>query len=355
MREQGALVVGEPVDASAEQRLDRRRHRKHGGHVDELPSPVLAAPQLPVVDQHLDQLLREQWVALAGRSDAHRGVRAERLDQVAHQLAALLGRERLELNRGRVQLAPGPAGAALEQLGPRHAEQHDRRPAREVGDVLHEVEEGGLRPLQVVHDHDQRAPTASASNSLRAAQKIFSVAPARRRARSPRPRRRSLCGSPPARPRPRCARPPPGRRALAGQVPHKLGQRPVGDALAVGQAAAAQDGGAVAEARRELVDEARLPDAGRPQHGHEMADAIPHRGVESAGQRIHLPVAADQGRRAPRGARPACAACTAGAGLRRGTPSRGLGRHERRGPGGAWPRRRGSRRGPRAPGGASRR
>ena len=52
-----------------------------------------------------------------------------------------------------VELAAAPARPDVEQLGTRDAEQEDGRVAREVGDVLDEVDEHRLGPLQVV-DHD---------------------------------------------------------------------------------------------------------------------------------------------------------------------------------------------------------
>ena len=66
------------------------------------------------------------------------------------------GAERLEQERRRVQLAAAPAGSDVEQLGARDAEEEDRRVAREVGDVLDEVDEDRLGPLQVVDDDDLR-------------------------------------------------------------------------------------------------------------------------------------------------------------------------------------------------------
>ena len=52
---------------------------------------------------------------------------------------------------------PPQSGRDVEELGAGDAEQEDRRTAREVGDVLDEVDEHRLRPLQVVHDDDLRA------------------------------------------------------------------------------------------------------------------------------------------------------------------------------------------------------
>ena len=75
--------------------------------------------------------------------------------------------ERLEQDRRRVQLAAAPAGSQLEQLGPGDAEEEDRRVARPVGDVLDQVEEDRLRPLDVVEHEDLWPLRGPASISLR--------------------------------------------------------------------------------------------------------------------------------------------------------------------------------------------
>ncbi len=57
---------------------------------------------------------------------------------------------------------------------------------------------------------------------------------------------------------------------------------PERDALAVGKAAAGEDGGVVADRAQRLRDEPRLPDAGVAEHGEEVARALAH----GAGKRI---------------------------------------------------------------------
>ena len=118
------------------------------------------------------------------------------------------------------------AGRRVEQLRPGHAEQQDRRVARQVGDVLDQVEERRLAPVDVVEDDDERAARRPrASSSLRKAQAISS--------------RRAAAGVV-AEQRARAARPRSARLAPR-ELLHDLDDRPVGDALAVGEAAAADD------------------------------------------------------------------------------------------------------------------
>ena len=64
--------------------------------------------------------------------------------------------QRLERRRRGVSLAAAPVATDVEQLGSRDAEQQDRSVARVVRQVVDEVEEGRLRPLEVVEDDDER-------------------------------------------------------------------------------------------------------------------------------------------------------------------------------------------------------
>ena len=106
----------------------------------------------------------------------------------------------------------------------------------EVGDVLDEVEERRLGPLQVVEDDDQRPL---------------------RRARLEQPAEREL--------RLRAATSP--SDAISGSAPiasSDLDERPVRDALAVGEAAAAEDVGRVADASRKSATSRDLPTPAGP-------------------------------------------------------------------------------------------
>ena len=116
--------------------------------------------------------------------------------------------------------------------------------------MLDEVEEGRLRPLEVVDDHDERAPLGERLEqpSRRPEDLLRGVA-----AGAAEPDR--LGEHVGDQVRLRVVRqlvhdgiPDLDTGGGAGQVAHELGQRPVGDALAVGEAAATQHGRALAEA-----------------------------------------------------------------------------------------------------------
>ena len=149
------------------------------------------------------------------------------------QLAVLDG-ERLEQDRRRIELAAAPAGPQLEQLGPGDAEQEDRCVPRPVGDVLDQVEEDGLGPLEVVEDDDLRPL---------------------RRARLDQLAEGELCV---------CGRAADHLAGVDADRDQDLDERPVGDVLAVVEAAAAQHVGASRRARQELLGQPRLADPAGP-------------------------------------------------------------------------------------------
>ncbi len=121
----------ELVEAGREQRLQRRRHL-------DLVSRLTG---------HRQHLADEQRVAAGRRGDPRAQLlRHSRPDQACRVLVA----ERLEPHRHR------PRGAAVEQLRAGHAEQQDRGAAREQRDVLDQVEERLLAPLDVVEHDDER-------------------------------------------------------------------------------------------------------------------------------------------------------------------------------------------------------
>ena len=152
-----------------------------------------------------------------------------------------------------------------------------------VGDVLDEVDEDGLGPLQVVDDDD--------------------LGPLRR---------------------PGLEQPPEGELRLGRRRPddgvgldadrdQDLDERPVGDPLAVGEAAAAEDVRRVAYPLEEVRDEARLADPGRAEEREEPARAVRDSVLVVAPEPLPLSLASDERclevarertrrRRAPRGA-----------------------------------------------------
>ena len=168
-------------------------------------------------------------------------------DVVADQRVCVLRGERLEAQR------PRPAGTPLHQLRPSHAQEQERRARREQRRRLDQIEERLVAPLDVVEDDDQRrllleqlperpGDLVPARPDLRLAQQR---ANRRRRDRIRRQHRELL---------------------------HHLDHRPVGDPLAVGQAAATHD--ASLDRGERLRHEPRLAHSCVADHRHQLAPRL---------------------------------------------------------------------------------
>jgi hypothetical protein len=152
-----ALLGLQAIQAGREQRVDGGRDRDPRQVVGERPAPVELV-QDAVVDQHPDGLLDEQRVALG-----HLGDPRPRLDghlRAAHEAAdeavGLRLGQRREGDRRRVGLGRHPVGADVEQLRARLADDQHRGALDPVGEVVEQVEERGLAPVDVVEGHDER-------------------------------------------------------------------------------------------------------------------------------------------------------------------------------------------------------
>ena len=258
-----ALLGIEAVQARGEQQLDGRRHREVGQILGRAPHLPVESQQA-VVDQHADHLLDEQRVTVGRREDALASRRRQVVlaEQVVEQFDGGIAGQRLEQDRRRVHLAAAPLRAQLEQLGPRDHEQQHRGVAGPVGEVLHQVEQQGLGPVQVVdHQHERVRPRQVLEQPARGPRGVL-------RARRLGPAEHAADRS---RDRGRLVGPvehgvhagPHGRRVGAvgqsSRLAHDLGERVVRDALAVGEAPPAQDAGAVSPPARNSRTSRDLP------------------------------------------------------------------------------------------------
>ncbi len=78
------------------------------------------------------------------------------VEEHAEQLRGLIVGERGEGERGRVELAAAPAGPAFEQLGPCGRDDQERDVAQPVHELVEEVQETLVRPVDVLDDDDER-------------------------------------------------------------------------------------------------------------------------------------------------------------------------------------------------------
>ena len=199
--------------------------------------------------------------------------------------------------RPRVRRARGWSGwvgaptrpGATQQLGPRQAEQQDRRAGRQRGDVVEQVQQRGLGPVDVLDRDDERA----------IARQPLEQPPQR-------PRRllglRGLVREPDRGEDAAHGRLVAGQqlldvRARVGAEPaHEVGERAVRRALAVGEAAAREHGGVVAERAEELPRQSRLADPRRSGDRDEPADALRAGLGERGAQLVELGLAPDERR-----------------------------------------------------------
>ena len=200
-------------------------------------------------------------------------------EEVRDQLVAILAAERLEEDDVAFGLPAAPVRACVEQLGPRHADEQDRRVARPLGDVLDEVEEAPAPPSGC---RRRRRPAAGWREHLEEPADRPKVSPAQRLRR----RQPDELGDPlddedrrrrPAEERASFAR----RSGIVVVVDprgrcHDLDDRPVRDALPVGEAASAQDERSPSPlARRTPATSRDLPTPAGPSDRDELARALP--------------------------------------------------------------------------------
>jgi hypothetical protein len=133
------LSLSKAVDARGEQGLEGR------GDLDLLTALGL----------HRRELLDEERVALSGLDDALSRLDRE-IDELCHERLAVALGQGLERNEGRIRLRCGPDWSHLEEVWSRRAEHEHRDVLRERCDVLDEIEERRLCPVNVVEDDDER-------------------------------------------------------------------------------------------------------------------------------------------------------------------------------------------------------
>ena len=218
------------------------------------------------------------------------------VEQRVDQLLGLLRRERLDLDRRCAEPAAAPPGPDVEQLGTGEADDHEGRVLDALGEVLEQLEQRFLGPVHVLEDEDERlrlgelgGPFACSPGDLLLAALGFDPLE-----HADREREQVRHGVVPA------ARAQLLHGLLDGVVVgdagcdlHHLGDRPVGDAFAVGQRAPDEDGCAL-DSRDELPREAALADAGLAVDREEMGPLVTEHAREGVVQELELVVAADE-------------------------------------------------------------
>ena len=254
------------------------------------------------LDEHADGLLDEERIPLGALERLPRqrpgplpGGTGELIEELLDELRALLLGERLELDRRRAHAPAAPPGTRVEQLGPREADDEDGRP-HPVGEVLDEVEERRLGPVDVLEQEDQRLHVGDPLHDLaRRPRDLLRAALSLERLHEPCREtenvRDGLLGAALAQLLERLL-----ERIVvrdAGRGLHHLAERPVRDALAVRQRTAHEHARPL-DPVEELAREAALSDAGLAVDREEVRATVAQAAVERVLEQLELGVATDE-------------------------------------------------------------
>ena len=273
-------------------------------------SPDSVAAHHTAVRQRADRLQRVERDPLGLRGDARARRVGQAVDQAVEQLTDRGLVERVEVDRRHAAAAGEPLRALLHQLRPRQDHDEDRVLGRPLHQVRDERQHPGVGPVDVLEGHDDRVlvrepleeqpPTRE---ELLAAQAGLRDPEQRAEARG---EERALLrvGDPALQALRELA-----RRLLGGlvvgdaeAVADHLAQRPVGDAVAIGQTAPVVPEDVVVQAVEvllELPQQARLADARGAGDDHEAHGAAIHAAVEELLDESQLGVAAHERRLQP--------------------------------------------------------
>ena len=217
----------------------------------------------PFVDQHRDELLDEQRIALGrGRHPrAHRRSEPGLPEQPVHHLLGLVAAQRSE-HDPLLARALAPGRPLLEQVVPGRAEDQRRHDQVGRGQMLDEIEQGRLGGVDVVDDDDER--TAIGEHLDQPLDGPERLGERKRRIAEAGHRREPLGDVLVADEAAQLGPGALGRIVVVdlGGRSDDLDQGPERDAPAIRQAAAAHDVGLLGHRREELAGQPRLADAG---------------------------------------------------------------------------------------------
>ncbi len=290
------FVSGQAIEASADDALQRLGEWQ-----------VLGGASLEV---QLGELLGVEGVAAGafeqGLLDVGRQHRA--VEQGDHQPGGLNVGQRLERDRRGIELAATPVRAPSKQLGSGRADHQHRHVGHPVGELVDEVEQALVSPLEILEDEDQRTlrgelleeapPGREGLRSSAAPELRLVLEPGQRAQASGDPFCVGRVHEFPGRSPEFLAR---GglvvRLENAGLRFHDLGQRPERHAVPVCEASALSPGRELllgVDNAGEFVQQAALADAGDADERHELWRALLAHAVEGRLEQTDFSRAADQ-------------------------------------------------------------
>ena len=113
--------------------------------------------EVAAVDEHAQDLDGVQRDPLGAVEDLGRHVRRQAGCQAPEQLGHGVGRQRIEMKADVRPQTGTPFGSQLEESGSGQRHDEDRPAGGRADEVLDEVEQAGVRPVEVVEDEDRRA------------------------------------------------------------------------------------------------------------------------------------------------------------------------------------------------------
>ena len=153
--EQGPLLRREPVQPGRDERVKRLGDRQVLDGADRAVHTLLFHEQ-PTVEQHANRFHRVERHTFRAIQDrlAHRI--GQTGDQPVEQLLHVLAAQRLEVHRRHAAPSRRPRREPVGDLRPGQRHDEDGEASRPVQQVLDEVEQRGVGPLEVLEDHHHR-------------------------------------------------------------------------------------------------------------------------------------------------------------------------------------------------------
>ena len=303
------LRIGEAVEARGDQALQRLRHVERA----DLPDDAVRRPVLDdeaAVEKHADRLDCVQRDPLCTVENRVHDVLRHARDEAGEELLHRRRRERLEIDGREGALAGAPGRPPLRQFRACERDDEDPLVARPLEQVLDEIEQALVRPLQILeHEHDRVRVGHPLEEQPPRGEELLLLALLRssppQKLQQPWLDERALFLVEDVLPEGRTKLLRAGLLAFvlgdAAAHPHHVGERPVRDAFAVGEAAAAVPPDRLRDPVEVLVElpaDPRLADPGDAGDRDEVRLALVGGRVEEILDQAKLARAADE--RAPR-------------------------------------------------------